>query len=655
MKIFEQVLLISLLASILAFGILLIKTGLKEKLSAKFHYYIWFVLVLRLIIPFNMESPLSLLNFIPQQQLKVEVPHTAEQSPWGINQSEIIINNNEENIKIEDGKVTQPSTRGLTFNYSTAAWVWLIIAAVILIYIISVNILLLLRVRKLERCTREDIGDILEQCRKMLKVKSKVSIVYDVHLKSPMLIGVIHPKILISSEIINKLSHEELRYIFLHEISHHKRKDLFVNIVCMLIQTVYWFNPIILYAISQMKKDCEIACDATALSVLSYEENRKYGYTIINMLEMLSQSKWIPGALGFANRYNTRRIIMITQIKKTPIKWAVAAIIAISLLAGCSSLTVPSNPVSGSADSEGTTSAAHETNGTKDKENASVDQPVTVDTAGSSSSPASQNDKSIVYNNAQYGFSFTLPVSWKGYTIITDNWKGIPPEKSLNDSGTVTGPLISIRHPLWTSTNPRQDIPIMVFTQSQWNSLQRDEFHIGAAPIGPSELGHNSRFVFALPARYNFAFPAGYEEVESILRDKPLSISESNDSDGKGSIDRYMSLLGLSKEELDSTLNETPVSVDEGGLNFEKAGLRVWFKDYGKGLVVSQIFTQRKDIDFNGAVIGENISSFKKALGDPVSDKNGEAHFKYKDIFLLINYDIQTGNTICAYFLKEDY
>lgn len=346
---------------------------------------------------------------------------------------------------------------------------------------------------------------------------------------------------------------------------------------------------------------------------------------------------------------------MITQIKKTPRKWAVAAIIAISLLAGCSSLTVTSNPINGSSKTDGTISAAHETNVTKNQGNAFVDQPVTVDKTGNSPSPASQNEKSIVYNNAQYGFSFTLPVSWKGYTIITDYWKGIPSGMSTEDSGTVTGPLISIRHPLWTSTNPRQDIPIMVFTQNQWKSLQRDEFHIGAAPIGPSELGHNSHFVFALPARYNFAFPAGYEEVESILKDKPLSVSESNNSDGKGSIDKYMSLLGLSKKALASTLNETSVPIDEGGLNFEKAGLRVWFKDYGKGLVVSQIFTQRKDINFNGAVIGENISSFKKALGDPVSDKNGEAHFKYKDIFLLINYDIQTGNTIGAYFLKEDY
>jgi len=38
------------------------------------------------------------------------------------------------------------------------------------------------------------------------------------------------------------------------------------------------------------------------------------------------------------------------------------------------------------------------------------------------------------------------------------------------------------------------------------DSLQQEKFHIGAAPINPSELGRNTKYVFALPARYNYAF-----------------------------------------------------------------------------------------------------------------------------------------------------
>ncbi len=126
---------------------------------------------------------------------------------------------------------------------------------------------------------------------------------------------------------------------------------------------------------------------------------------------------------------------------------------------------------------------------------------------------------SNVYQNTEYGFSFSLPESWRGYSVLADEWEGFTPGGS---EAVERGPLISLRHPQWTEQNQRQDIPIMVFTYDQWNALQNGEFHIGAAPVGPRELGRSSSYVFALPARYNFAFPAGYEEVEEILQGNPL-------------------------------------------------------------------------------------------------------------------------------------
>ena len=137
--------------------------------------------------------------------------------------------------------------------------------------------------------------------------------------------------------------------------------------------------------------------------------------------------------------------------------------------------------------------------------------------------PAVVNQDSILYVNNQYGFSFKLPSSWKGYSIVTGKWEGVAIGGKNDGKIVETGPILSIRHPLWTSQEPRQDIPIMIFTLEQWKSLQQGEFHIGAAPINPSELGRNSTYVFALPARYNYAFPKGYEEVEDILKGNPLS------------------------------------------------------------------------------------------------------------------------------------
>jgi hypothetical protein len=131
--------------------------------------------------------------------------------------------------------------------------------------------------------------------------------------------------------------------------------------------------------------------------------------------------------------------------------------------------------------------------------------------------------QTIQYQNTEYGFKFLLPASWSGYSILTDIWQGSTNNGSAGDQIIEEGPMISIRHPQWTSQNPRQDIPIMILTLSQWDSLQQEKFHVSAAPIPPSELGRNSNYVFALPARYNYAFATGYEEVENILQNHPLS------------------------------------------------------------------------------------------------------------------------------------
>lgn len=145
--------------------------------------------------------------------------------------------------------------------------------------------------------------------------------------------------------------------------------------------------------------------------------------------------------------------------------------------------------------------------------NRSIKNNVSTSTIEKSASPG--------YKNDQYGFTFFLPISWAGYTIVDGIWIGYA-TSDAGDKKYAEGPIISIRHPLWTEKETRQDIPVMVFTISQWQDLQNDKFHIGAAPIGPSELGRNTEYVFALPARYNYAFPQGYEEVDQIIQNNSL-------------------------------------------------------------------------------------------------------------------------------------
>ncbi len=131
---------------------------------------------------------------------------------------------------------------------------------------------------------------------------------------------------------------------------------------------------------------------------------------------------------------------------------------------------------------------------------------------------------STTYRNDQFGFYIALPDSWKGYTVnqikedIYDV-SGLPGQgKTKTNNGVVDSfQLIELHHPLDTAQNPREVMPIMIFTPTQWAHIQNEEWSVGAAPIPPSLLGQNSKWIMALPARYNYDYKTGWEEVDQLV------------------------------------------------------------------------------------------------------------------------------------------
>lgn len=356
-EIFRTILSLSLSGSILALGLLSIKWLFKQKLSATWHYYLWFLLIIRLLIPFTPQSPLNVFNFLPHnssnaglsQVLQVvpsivapqynnPTPDTGQESPLSADHN-------------SNGKAS-PMTDNTGNTFAAIAIIWFAGVLAILMYISLINRGLFLKLKKLPTCKANDILVLLEESKARLKIHSRVSVVYDVDLKSPALFGWRKAKIIISPQIIDKLSREELQYVFLHELSHLKRRDLWMNFLVTLLQVVYWFNPFIWYALHQMKQDCEIACDATALNTVSPENHKKYAQTIINLMQILAEPHWIPGTIGFVTKFNTRRIIMISLNQKTKLKWTFTAL-TLTLVVGCSGLTTPINPTDNSQGQKG--------------------------------------------------------------------------------------------------------------------------------------------------------------------------------------------------------------------------------------------------------------------------------------------------------------
>lgn len=143
---------------------------------------------------------------------------------------------------------------------------------------------------------------------------------------------------------------------------------------------------------------------------------------------------------------------------------------------------------------------------------------------------------------------------------------------------------------------------------------------------------------------------APVSQTEVIAESSKAAVTETESA----LLDRYVGLLGLTKEELVKSLGEEPEKTDEGGLEFKNAGIRIWF-DQTNYKTVEQIFVMDPQFDILGVKLGEKISRFKEVLKDPVSDRNGDAHFQYNNVFLSINYDTETQDTYGLYILKNDF
>jgi hypothetical protein len=184
----------------------------------------------------------------------------------------------------------------------------------------------------------------------------------------------------------------------------------------------------------------------------------------------------------------------------------------------------------------------------------------------------------------------------------------------------------------------------MVFTLNQWNLLREEVFHIGAAPLNPSVLGRNNYYVFALPARYNFSFPPGFKEVETILANHPLNTTKATKVQ-LGSTETLLSNMMASAKKgkiISCDFSVKTTNIDEVEKVWGKPDQIDWvsaakgnYGTYSKYNVVlgynkgGQIFEVRSN---SSQLKGITLATAKKVLGTPDHDAkvNGQEIIGYK-------------------------
>ncbi|MDE7019424.1 MAG: M56 family metallopeptidase, partial [Lachnospiraceae bacterium] len=112
-----------------------------------------------------------------------------------------------------------------------------------------------------------DINRIYFDCLAEMKIKRHIPIRSTAFLKSPVIVGFWKPCVYLPIHLISDSSPKDIRYMLLHELQHYRHKDALVNDIMNIAGIVYWFNPFVWYALREMRNDREVACDTSVLQM----------------------------------------------------------------------------------------------------------------------------------------------------------------------------------------------------------------------------------------------------------------------------------------------------------------------------------------------------------------------------------------------------
>lgn len=302
-----ELLRINLVTSIVILIILGARLILKRAPKV-FSYALWAIVLIRLLIPVSIQSPISV------------VPNTTAASGAVINSalpeiefetlSDLEQNYYEsQNTSSEDVQVYVSRTMEPIVYLSFA---WLVGVAVMVLY----SGISYLKIRRMVRIA--------------VPLRENIWIADDI--KSPFVIGFIKPKIYLP----NNLGEQEQEYIILHEQHHIRRFDHVIKALAFLALTIHWFNPLVWIAFVLACKDMEMSCDEAVIRKLGEEVRADYS---ASLLTLATGHRIIAGTpLAFGEGDTKGRIKNLAKWKK-PAIWVLVLTLIICLILGVCLLT----------------------------------------------------------------------------------------------------------------------------------------------------------------------------------------------------------------------------------------------------------------------------------------------------------------------------
>ncbi len=307
-------------ASILILLVLVANWALRHKLSHGWRYALWLLVLVRLAWPYPPPSPLSVFNLFAldsEPALPASAAALAQQSSVGITPP---LNESAEASSLPgQRKVAQQVAGGSSLSHAenisrgttlSAATPRPFPTALLLFEAWLAGILILggrlvweavqlgNSIRRLRPTTDPVVLDLLEDCKQLMKVTTPLVVMESAQVQSPMLHGFLRPRLLLPDGLMRRLSPEQLRHVFLHELAHVRRCDILVNWLATWLQILHWFNPLVWLALWCMRNERELTADRLALSSAEENERSEYGETLLMLAQLFRARRYLPSLAG---------------------------------------------------------------------------------------------------------------------------------------------------------------------------------------------------------------------------------------------------------------------------------------------------------------------------------------------------------------------
>lgn len=274
---------LSLSGSLVGLTLILLKPLLRC-FSKKWHYYIWLLVIVRLLIPFSLD-----VNIVGEMFQQVETHFTAQyaQIEEPSESGGIVLSENTLRPDAEkNGKGVIAKTDTISACWENHIWgaLWLIVAIALLLRKIYGYRQLVKTVRQENQIINDhQLLNILQTVSAELGIKEKVPLCSNPFIQAPMLTGIMKPMIVLPARAV---SSPELECIFRHELTHYHRRDFLYKWLTEITVCLHWFNPFVYMLRKEINKECEFSCDEAVVSRMSNKERRTYGDTLLNSINL---------------------------------------------------------------------------------------------------------------------------------------------------------------------------------------------------------------------------------------------------------------------------------------------------------------------------------------------------------------------------------